>query len=77
MQGHWLCKQPVPLICFLGRKKLSGAGKRLWTAWSIHLIRNDKQMKKILLCLFIVLGATIDAQKIMVACVGNSVTYGH
>lgn len=34
-------------------------------------------MKKILLCLFIVLSATIHAQKIKVACVGNSVTYGH
>ena len=51
--------------------------KRLWTAWSIHPIRNDKQMKNILLCLFIVFSATIQAQKIKVACVGNSVTYGH
>lgn len=34
-------------------------------------------MKKILLCLFILLSATIQAQKIKVACVGNSVTYGH
>lgn len=34
-------------------------------------------MKKILLCLFIVLSAAIHAQKIKVACVGNSVTYGH
>ena len=51
--------------------------KRPWTAWSIHPIRNDKQMKNILLCLFIVFSATIQAQKIKVACVGNSVTYGH
>ena len=41
--------------------------KRLWTAWSIHPIRNDKQMKNILLCLFIVFSATIQAQKIKVA----------
>ena len=34
-------------------------------------------MKNILLCLFIVFSATIQAQKIKVACVGNSVTYGH
>lgn len=34
-------------------------------------------MKKILLCLFIIWSATIQAQKIKVACVGNSVTYGH
>ena len=39
--------------------------------------KNDKQMKNILLCLFIVFSATIQAQKIKVACVGNSVTYGH
>ena len=45
--------------------------KRLWTAWSIHPIRNDKQMKNILLCLFIVFSATIQAQKIKVACVGT------
>lgn len=34
-------------------------------------------MKKILLCLFILWSATLQAQKIKVACVGNSVTFGY
>lgn len=34
-------------------------------------------MKKILLCLFILWSAMLQAQKIKVACVGNSVTFGY